>query len=159
MPDAETIRIHGILPADLAAASDSDEALDPLLGALAGRALVAHAAWVERGFLEPLLARGGLALRGPVIDTAELGREWRRLGGRRDPGHPDLGALAAELGLPAERRHTALGDALTTAQIFLALATHLDAGRRRALTIGGLARAGRAPLGMRVPAPHPPADA
>jgi len=157
MPEAATIRIHGILPADLAAASEPEEALDPLLGALAGRALIAHAAWVERGFLAPELARRGLALRGPVLDTAELGREWRRRSGRRDTGVPDLGALAAELGLPAERRHTALGDALTTAQVFLALATHLDAGRRRALTIGGLARAGRAPLGVRVPDPYPPA--
>lgn len=153
MPGGATIRVHGILPADLAAAPDPGQALDPLLGALAGRVLVAHAAWVERGFLEPVLESGGLTLRGPVLDTAELGREWRRRTGRRDTGTPDLAALAAELGLPAERRHTAPGDALTTAQAFLALATHLDAGRRHPRTVGSLARTGRAPLGVRVPTP------
>ena len=48
---AESIRIHGILPTDLAGAPPLEEALDPLLAAIAGRVLVAHAAWVERGFL------------------------------------------------------------------------------------------------------------
>jgi DNA polymerase-3 subunit epsilon len=30
------------------------------------------------------------------------------------------------LNLPVHRQHNALGDALTTAQVFIALATHLD---------------------------------
>ncbi len=151
MPDAETVRIHGLTPADLAAAPPLEAVLDDLVGALEGRVLVAHAAWVERGFLAPALAERGRRLRGPVLDTAVLGRAWRRRAGRPDRGPPALGDLAAELGLPAHRPHHALGDALTTAQVFLALAAHLDAGRRRPLTIGRLARAGRPPLGLRVP--------
>ena len=37
-----------------------------------------------------------------------------------------LTALARSLGLPVHRPHHALGDALTTAQVFIALATLLD---------------------------------
>ena len=38
-----------------------------------------------------------------------------------------LSGLARSLGLPVHRPHHADGDALTTAQAFIALATHLDA--------------------------------
>ena len=47
-----------------------------------------------------------------------------------------LGDLAAELGLPAHRPHTAAGDALTTAQVFIVLATLLGEE-----TVGSLAGA------------------
>ena len=46
-----------------------------------------------------------------------------------------LGAAAAHFGLPEHRRHHALGDALTTAQLFLATASCLSRiGTRRWLT-------------------------
>jgi DNA polymerase-3 subunit epsilon len=111
--------------------------IDELLEALGGRLLVAHAAHVERGFLEPALAAHGVALRGEIADTRELGRVWLR---EREPGtvapRLGLGELAARLGLPAHRPHHALGDALTTAQVFLALATHLE--HRGRLPVGRL---------------------
>ena len=88
--------------------------------------LVAHAAWVERGFLGALLRAHGARLRGPVIDTEALGRLWLAARGGEPPRALPLARLAAELGLPAHRPHTAAGDALTTAQAFLALATHLE---------------------------------
>ena len=63
MPSYETIRIHGLRPADLADAPPLEEVLDRLLPALAGRALVAHVA--ERGARlsrrRPALARAGAA--------------------------------------------------------------------------------------------------
>jgi DNA polymerase-3 subunit epsilon len=71
------------------------------------------------------------------VDTAVL---WRLLSierGDRDPGICSLSAIAAALGLPAHRPHQAEGDALTAAQVFLAMATHLEArghGSVRALT-------------------------
>jgi DNA polymerase-3 subunit epsilon len=43
------------------------------------------------------------------------------------------------LGLPTHRPHHALGDALTTAQVFVALATHLNAFSTE--TVRSLARA------------------
>jgi len=51
-----------------------------------------------------------------------------------------LRSLAERLGLPVFAEHDALGDALTTAQVFLAQATWLE--QRGAGTLRGLLRAG-----------------
>jgi DNA polymerase-3 subunit epsilon len=138
MPDAETIRIHGLREVDLAGAPALSERLEVLLEALTGRALVAHVAAVERGFLEAALRPHGLELRNPIVDTAMLDHELRRL--RRQPPAENepigLSAMARDLGLPVHRPHHADGDALTTAQAFIALATHLD--RLSAQTLGSL---------------------
>jgi len=129
MPDADTIRIHGLREADLTDALPLDRRLDELLEALAGRPLVAHVAAVERSFLRAALSSRGLELRNPVLDTAEMDRELRRLRGdppsEREP--TGLSELARSFGLPVHRPHHADGDALTTAQAFIALATHLEA--------------------------------
>ena len=57
-----------------------------------------------------------------------------------DPGPQALGSIAEAVGVPAEHPHHALSDALTTAQVLLALATHLDTIRPQ--TVGSLASAG-----------------
>jgi DNA polymerase III subunit epsilon len=136
-----SILVHGIRAADLARAPLLDEAILPLLRALAGRVLIAHAASVETSFLRRALRERGLRLRGPVIDTEVLGCVWEWERSRRLLKHFSLGDLAAALGLPADRPHVAVGDALTTAQVFVALASHLDARHRE--TVNSLARAER----------------
>ena len=126
-PPASSIEIHGLRAADLAAAPVAPEALAPLVSALAGRVPVAHAAWVERAFLGPHVRALGARLSRRIVDTALL---WRLLcleRGEPDPGFCALAEVASALGLPAHRPHEAEGDALTTAQAFLALATHLEA--------------------------------
>ena len=65
-------------------------------------------------------------MREPIIDTFELGRLLSVRRGE-DAAPRSLDELAQRLDLPVHRPHHALGDALTTAQVFLALATHLDA--------------------------------
>jgi DNA polymerase-3 subunit epsilon len=152
MPDAETIRIHGLREADLSDAPPLSELIDGLLDALTGRALVAHVAGVEHGFLDAALRTHGLELRNPLVDTARLDGELRRL--RREPSSDQepigLSDLARTLGLPVHRPHHADGDALTTAQAFIALATHLDAIEPQ--TVGSLTRASgtRPGLGARL---------
>jgi DNA polymerase III subunit epsilon len=97
------------------------------VAALTGRIPVAHAAWVERSFLGPRLRSLGFTLPRRMLDTAFL---WRALciqRGQGDPGWCALSDVARGLGLPVHRSHDAEGDALTTAQAFLALATHLEA--------------------------------
>jgi DNA polymerase III subunit epsilon len=132
----ESIRIHGLRELDLVGAPAPEEAADALLEAMAGRVLVAHAAWVERAFLGRLLRPRGARLRGPVVDTRTLGRLWLlRRDGEASP-RLSLAELTAALGLPAHRPHTAAGDALTTAQAFIALATLLGDE-----TVGSLADA------------------
>jgi DNA polymerase-3 subunit epsilon len=140
MPDAETIRIHGLRSSDLVHAPTLSEVLDRLLEALTGNALVAHVASVEEGFLDAALQTHGLRLSNPVIDTAWLAAELlrRRGGSVTDPA--DLSSLARSLGLPVHRPHHADGDALTTGQVFLALASHLDALEPQ--TVGSLQRYG-----------------
>ncbi len=149
MPDADTTRIHGLRESDLADAPPLDDVLDELLTALTGRVLVAHVAMVEVGFLRRALETRGLDLSNPVVDTAGLAEELRRL--QREPplaseaetgsgtvSSPGLSRVARSLGLPVHRPHHADGDALTTAQVFLALASHLEESGE--VTVGSLER-------------------
>ncbi|MDQ6821137.1 MAG: exonuclease domain-containing protein [Actinomycetota bacterium] len=136
-----SVRVHGIRTADLARAPVLADAIDPLLRTISGRVLVAHAAAVERAFLGRALKDRGVRLRGPVVDTEVLGCLWLHARDGRVRHRIGLGELASALGLPAERPHDALGDALTTAQVFIALTAHLAALYGE--TVGSLARAPR----------------
>jgi DNA polymerase III subunit epsilon len=149
MPEAETIRIHGLRPVDLEDAPPLASVLDLLLTSLAGRVLVAHVARVELGFLAAALRPVGVRPPDLIVDTAILaGRVLGAVDGGKDRA-PRLAGLARRLGLPLHSPHTAAGDALTTAQVFLALATRLDAERPQ--TVGSLARADRRGLFPRRP--------
>nr|BFE71854.1 hypothetical protein GCM10020092_051550 [Actinoplanes digitatis] len=107
-----------------------DEVVDRLVDLLSGRVLVAHAAWVERAFLNRALRPRGIRLARATIDTAALLRACRLADPDR-PGEPNLEAASRRLGLPVHTPHHALGDAFTTAQLFLALATRLEASHAR----------------------------
>jgi DNA polymerase-3 subunit epsilon len=137
----DAIRVHGIRLQDLSRAPQLQIAITPLLRAIMGRAIVVHTASVERAFLGSAVRAMGARLRGPIADTEALGRLWlyKREGTLRR--RLALGQLAAELGLPADGAHDALGDALTTAQVFIALCAHLD--QAGAETVGSLTRASR----------------
>ncbi|GAA4711483.1 hypothetical protein [Phytohabitans rumicis] len=76
-----------------------------------------------------------------MIDTAALLRASRLA----DPAagrEPDLETAARQLGLPVHTPHHALGDAFTTAQVLLVLATRMErqttSRRPRPLTVGDL---------------------
>jgi DNA polymerase-3 subunit epsilon len=131
------LRVHGLRDADLAHAPPIAEVLGDLVGLLAGRVPVAHAAWVERAFLDRALRPRGYRLPAVMVDTAALLRATRLA----DPSagrEPDLEDAARRLRLPVHTPHHALGDAFTTAEVLLALATRLERGRRRAPTVGDL---------------------
>jgi DNA polymerase III subunit epsilon len=124
LPESSVL-VHGLRTADLEAAPGLDEAIQALLGAMTGRVVVAHEAWVERAFLTRAFDRQGVRFRGPAIDTFQMARLLAgQRGARACPR--DLSTLAHSLGLPVHRPHVALGDALTTAQLFVALATWLE---------------------------------
>jgi DNA polymerase III subunit epsilon len=141
MPERETILVHGLRSTELVDASPLAEALDGLLEALTGRVMVAHVASIEKGFLGAALRGNGVRLINPIVDTAALGAELFRLRDQDPAGALSLTPLAQTLGLPVHRPHEADGDALTTAQVFLALASHLD--RFSPQTVGSLERLGR----------------
>lgn len=138
MPEAKTIRIHGLRPIDLADAPTLPDVLDLMLEALTGRLLVAHAAWVERGFLAAALKPAGLRIAEPVLDTAALARHVFGPEGLAEGDAISLSETARRLGLPVHSPHIAEGDALTAAQVFLALSNRLD--RIEPQTVGSLAR-------------------
>jgi DNA polymerase III subunit epsilon len=141
MPRANTILIHGLRSEEFAGAPSLSEVIDELLTALTGRVLVAHVAAVEERFLRRALLDAGTSLRNPVIDTAVLAAELFSRRHQPGPYEVELTALARRLGLPVHRPHEADGDALTTAQVFLALATELDAfGRQTVGSLGKLRR-------------------
>jgi DNA polymerase III subunit epsilon len=147
MPEPDTILIHGLRKADLVDAPPLAESLDGLLEALTGRVMVAHVASIEQRFLGAAFAENGISLINAVVDTAALAAELFRLRAGGSTAPLGLTSLAQTLGLPVHRPHEADGDALTTAQVFLALATHLD--RFSPQTVGSLERlrlGGRMPL-------------
>ncbi len=147
-PGRETIVIHGLRSAELADAPAFAEALDGLLEALTGRAMVAHVASIEAGFLGAAFRDSGIRLINPIVDTAALAAELFRLRELAPPRPFGLAPLADALGLPVHRPHEADGDALTTAQVFLGLAAHLDQFSPQ--TVGSMERLSR-PTSDRVP--------
>ena len=108
MPSAETIRIHGLRPADLADAPPLDEVRDRILEALTGRIVVAHPARIERGFLSVALRPAGVRLAEPMICTATLAGQVlddeRRPTQRGDPPVRRRGGSRAPDGGAAHRR-------------------------------------------------------
>lgn len=137
-PDA--IAVHALRLEDLADAPTWEESVDVLLRALTGRVLVAHAAWVERAFLGRAFRVRRVPTPPIVVDTAALARA-AGLAAVGAVAEPSLEHLASDLGLPVHEPHHALGDALTTAEVFLALSTRLDVGAPQ--TVGSLVSASR----------------
>ena len=106
---------------------------------MAGRVLIAHHAPVERAFLSGALRRLGVRLYGPLLDTEVLGRIWLAERDGELPRRMSLAEMTRACGLPVHSPHTAIGDALTTAQLFLVVVSQLDA--RRPETLRRLAHA------------------
>jgi DNA polymerase III subunit epsilon len=123
-----SMRIHCLRPADLEDAPDVREVGQEIARRLAGRVVVAHAAWIERAFLRRLLREAGARFSAPVIDTAALARALGHAESVPAGHEPSLELLARRLSLPVYAPHHALGDAVTTAAVFLAMAT--QAGQR-----------------------------
>lgn len=129
------VLMHKLRVADLVDAPLPEEAIDLLFDALAGRVPVFHTAWVERSFLGPLFAKRHVRLP-RAADTQVLGQLWLCRRGAQALRPPSLEGLSTELGLTPAPAHHALGDALTTAAAFIALAAHLDTVETQ--TVGSL---------------------
>jgi DNA polymerase III subunit epsilon len=111
---AAGIAIHGIEPAMVAGAPTIDAVLPSFAAYAVDTVLVAHNAAFDMRFLELQRAATGVAFDQPVLDTLLLSAVL----------HPAqethrLEAIAERLGVPVLGRHTALGDAMVTAEVFL----------------------------------------
>jgi DNA polymerase III subunit epsilon len=126
--------IHGIMDSDLDDAESIEAMVEHLLPELAGRAVVAHAAVIEQGFLATLLRRmGGVPLPNPFIDTMTLERHLiEGHGGSVRELHGDLtlDSCRARRQLPEHQRHSAGADAVACAELLLAQIDQLGGAAR-----------------------------
>ncbi len=123
-------RIHGIADDDVVTA----EALAPAIARfhtyVGGAVLVAHNAAFDMSFLTKHRRGSDVAFTQPVLDTVLLAAHVFGPGAELT-----LDALAErfDVHLPERDRHTALGDALATAEVFLRLVALLEASDVRTL--------------------------
>lgn len=124
-PTFASMRVHGLRGVDLESAHPAQVVIPRLINYLDDKYIVAHASWVERAFLKDHFKANGRAFPKKVIDTAGLARFVGYA--NSENGHePSLEYLARSLNLPVFTPHHALGDAMTTAAVFLALATAIE---------------------------------
>ena len=124
-PSSESIQVHGLRAIDLERAAPIESLVPELSMQIGDKVVIAHAAWIERAFLKRHLKSTGLNFARPMIDTAALARALGVVN-QSNAREPSLELLARSLNLPVYAPHNALGDALTTAVVFLALATGLE---------------------------------
>jgi DNA polymerase-3 subunit epsilon len=121
---ADAAAVHGITDAMVAGAPDGAQVARELRRRCGDLPLVFHNAPFDLQFLIVLLREAGQPpLLNPIVDTLGLARGLDGLSGN------SLGALAGRLGLPREPTHRALGDARTTARVFLSLSRRWEAER------------------------------
>lgn len=113
LPEA-SIQIHGITPDLLVGQPTIDVALPAFHAFCADSVLVAHNAAFDMRFLQLKEERLGIRFEHPVLDTLLLSAVL----------HPNqeshrLEAICERLGISVIGRHTALGDAMVTGEVFL----------------------------------------
>ncbi len=108
------IAIHGIRPEQLAGQPTIEAVLPAFHDFAADTVLVAHNAAFDLRFLQLKEAATGVRFEQPVLDTLLLSAVLQ-------PGQEShrLEAIAERLGVPVLGRHTALGDAMVTAEVFV----------------------------------------
>ena len=131
---ATSATLHGLTRTELEGAPTAREGAAAVADHLADSIVIAHAAWVERAFLDKLSWETGHSLPTPLVDTAALSRALG-VDDTPDGYEPPLELLAQRLGLPVYTPHHALGDALTTAVLFLALVARLEAAQSNEPTV------------------------
>ena len=127
--------VHGLTDTVVGAGLDWGVVLDKIVGVLTGRVLVVHHAGLDHALLDRMcLQRYGSRLLVPVVDTLAI--EHRR---QRQKHHLEenaslrLSDLRDAYGLPRYSAHDCLVDAIATAELVLAIASH-----RHVETLGDL---------------------
>jgi len=112
----DSIRIHGIQPEMLEGQPDVRQALQSFQVFVEGTILVAHNAAFDMRLLQLQEQRTGIRFGNPVLDTMLLSAVAHPAQRRHD-----IESIAERLGVTIMGRHTALGDAIATAEVYLKL--------------------------------------
>ena len=112
----ESVQIHGIHPEMVIGQPTVDKVLPRFEQFVEDTILVAHNAAFDMRFLQMKEEQTGVQFINPVLDTLLLSAVVH-------PAHEDhnLEAIAQRLGVRILGRHTAMGDALVTGELFLKL--------------------------------------
>jgi DNA polymerase-3 subunit epsilon len=110
----QSVQIHGIHPEMLIGQPTIDKVLPGLQQFVENTILVAHNAAFDMRFLQMKEEQTTIKFVNPVLDTLLLSAVVH-------PSHSnhDLEAIAQRLGVRILGRHTAVGDALATGELFL----------------------------------------
>lgn len=131
---------HGLTDDEVGSAPPMAEVLPQVLSALRGRVLVAHHSPIEVEFLGRAV-RSALDSRLPLISIDTL-QVQRRLISTDHSAIPDgalrLDACRRRFGLPRYGAHSALTDAIGTAELLVAQAAEMAHRRQRALSLADL---------------------
>jgi DNA polymerase-3 subunit epsilon len=132
----ESARVHGIDARSLEGQPAIERVLPAFHGFCEDTVLVAHNAAFDMRFLELKEASAGVKFAQPVLDTLLLSAAVH-------PAQEDhrLESIAERLGVRIIGRHTALGDALLTGEVFLKLVPLL--AERGVVTLGQALEASR----------------
>jgi len=131
----ESSPVHGLVPADLERGLSERQFLEELLPMLHGRVVVGHHIQFDVRMLDEVMRRiMGTKWRNPYIDTAQMAMDelhaFHRTGYANQP-MPGLDDVCSELSLYPMERHSAWGDAFTTAEIYLLLCARMRQRIRR----------------------------
>ncbi|NRB52824.1 MAG: 3'-5' exonuclease [Saprospiraceae bacterium] len=135
----QSIGIHGIMPEQTATGIGEVELMQKLLSFLGSAVIVGHHIGFDVAILNKAIKRiYGKNLKNKVIDTVDLVKRWDRLGSTAPHRDLSLDAVCQRWKLPLHERHTAAGDTLLTAMLFLKLLGNLQ--KRGVNTLGALLR-------------------
>jgi len=139
----EIVRVEGDIPEESAVihqitddhAAETgkplEQVLPELLRRLAGKTMLVHYSRIEQQFIDAACRRlYGTAFVIPIIDTLVLAqRVFERRNHNIQVGDLRLFNLRPRYNLPHYKAHNALSDALSTAELFLAMAAEMAPGR------------------------------
>ncbi len=138
----DAAKIHCILPSDTKMGQSEDMVMRELLPLLHGSVIVGHHIGFDAALIDQALRRHiGSPLRNPLVDTAVLAQsavDAFAKTGYANQRPPTLDEVCSHLEIMTMERHTAAGDAFTTAELFLLLCARLRQQLKRPLLAGDL---------------------
>ena len=133
----ETTLIHGITDADVVGAPHASAAVAALRAFIDDAPIVGHHVSFDLAFLEPTMRRARIEPFPPALDIMLLSAVlWPQRGTLHG-----LEAICERLDVPVHGRHTALGDAIATAECLVRMIPLL--GASGVITFGEAARVSR----------------